>query len=61
MGVVELDTKFKTYEQAKEFAEDFSSKHCSVLNIDVIEYNPSKIVDNIITKNNNLNWLKELI
>ena len=61
LGVVELDNKFKTYEEAKEFAIDFSSKHCSVLNIDIIEYNPSEIVDNVIENNSNLKWLKELI
>ena len=61
MGVVPLDNTFKNYEEAKEFAKDFSSKHCSVLNIDIIEYNPSEIVDNTIKNNNNLKWLKELI
>lgn len=61
MSIVALDNKFKTYEEAKEFAEDFSSKHCSVLNIDIIEYNPNEIVNNIIKNNNNLKWLKELV
>lgn len=61
IGVVELDNKFKTYEEAKEFAEDLSSKHCSILNIDIVEYNPSEIVNNVIENNSNLKWLKELM
>lgn len=43
MGIVPLDNTFETYEEAEKFAEDFSSKHCSVLNIDIIEYNPTII------------------
>lgn len=39
MGIVELDNTFETYEEAKNFAEDFSSKHCSVLNVDIVECN----------------------
>ena len=44
MGIVKLDNTFETYEEAKKFAEDFSSKHCSVLNVDIVEYNPKELI-----------------
>ena len=61
LGVKALYPRFKTYEKAKEYAEEYASNHCSCLNIEVVEYNPSEVVDKIISKNPKLNWLKEMI
>lgn len=37
LGIVELDERFATYDEAEKFAQEFAKEHCSVMNIEIID------------------------